>query len=85
MLGNFACVFFLSVDFFQNQLFPKVLSGIPSRVSCQTVWIQIRPNFFVGPSLGPNCLQRLSADSRFHLLHLGLMVTKPVFWVSDKV
>ena len=26
---------------------------------CQAVWIQIMP---VGPNLGPNCLQRLSAD-----------------------
>ena len=26
---------------------------------CQTVWIQIRP-----PDLGPNCLQRLSADKK---------------------
>ena len=26
---------------------------------CQAVWIQIMP---VGPDLGPNCLQRLSAD-----------------------
>ena len=26
---------------------------------CQAFWIQIMP---VGPDLGPNCLQRLSAD-----------------------
>ena len=29
---------------------------------CQTVWIQIRSNIFFRPDLGPNCLQRLSAD-----------------------
>ena len=29
---------------------------------CKTVWIQI--NIFVGPNLGPNCLQRLSADNK---------------------
>ena len=29
-----------SADIFQNQLFRKILSGIPSM--CQTVWIQIR-------------------------------------------
>ena len=34
--------FLLSADFFQNQLFWKNLSGIPSE--CQTVWIQIRPD-----------------------------------------
>ena len=35
-------VFLLSADFFQNQLFRKILSGIPSE--CQTVWIQFRPD-----------------------------------------
>ena len=91
-------VFLLSAEFFQNQLFQKILSGKPSK--CQTDWIQIRTNFsgcffvvcrifskstfsknyfrntiwvsnrldpdhdlhFVGPDLGPNCLQKLSAD-----------------------
>ena len=33
-----------------------ILSGIPPE--CQTVWIQI-----VRPDMGPNCLQRLSADN----------------------
>ena len=37
--GNFASLL-SSADFFQNQLFRKILSGIPSE--CQTVWIQIR-------------------------------------------
>ena len=46
--------------FFQNQLFRKIISEISSE--CQTVLIQIRPNFFVRSDLGPNCLQRLSAD-----------------------
>ena len=32
--------------FFQNQLFRKILSGIPSE--CQTDWIQIRPNKMLG-------------------------------------
>ena len=46
----------------------KKLSGILSE--CQTVWIQIRPNkknqarCFVMPDLGPNCVQRLSADEK---------------------
>ena len=39
LLGDFA-YFLLSADIFQNQLFQKILSGIPSE--CQTVWIQIR-------------------------------------------
>ena len=32
--------------FFQNQLFRKILSGIP--LACQTVWIQIRPDILFG-------------------------------------
>ena len=32
--------------FFQNQLFQKILSGIPSE--CQTDWIQIRPDILSG-------------------------------------
>ena len=35
-----------SADFFQNQLFQKILSGIPSE--CQTDWIQTRPNILLG-------------------------------------
>ena len=59
ILGNFSS-FFVSADFFQNKLFAKILSGIKSE--CQTVWTQIRPDDFVGPDLGPNRLQKLSAD-----------------------
>ena len=59
MLGNFACIL-SSVDFLIN-FFKNNLSGIPSK--CQTVWIQIRPDV-VGPNLGPNCLQRLSAATK---------------------
>ena len=58
MLGNFAC-FYVSADFFQNQLFRKILSGVPS-VSNSLDPDQVR--HYVGPDLGPNCLRRLSAD-----------------------
>ena len=58
MLGNFPCI--LSADFFQNHPFQKILSGIPS-VSNNLDPDQAR--HFVGPDLGPNCLQRLSADN----------------------
>ena len=34
--------FLSSADFFQNKLFEKILSGIPSE--CQTVWTLIRPD-----------------------------------------
>ena len=39
--------YFLSpADFFQNQLFGKIISGIPSE--CQTDWVQIRPDILSG-------------------------------------
>ena len=41
-LGNFFMLFWLSAYFFHNQLFRKILSGIPYEY--QTDWIQIRPH-----------------------------------------
>ena len=38
--------FLSSADFFQNHIFGKILSGIPSE--CQTDWFQIRPDIFSG-------------------------------------
>ena len=46
--------------FFWNQIFQKILSGIPSRVSDSLDPDQAQ--HYVGPDLGPKCLQRLSAD-----------------------
>ena len=40
--GKFFMRFSLSADFFQNKLFPKILSGIPSD------WTQIRPDVSSG-------------------------------------
>ena len=45
--------------FFQNQIFQKNLSGMPS-VSKSLDPDHAQP--FVSPNLGPNCLQRLSAE-----------------------
>ena len=47
--------FLSSADVFKINVFKKILSGTLSE--CQKFWIQIRTNI-----LGPNCLQRLSAD-----------------------
>ena len=44
-------LFLSSADFFSKSTFKIIISGIPSE--CQTDWIQIRPNFFVRPDLGP--------------------------------
>ena len=46
----------IQIDRTQHFVVP---SGIPSDLKCQTVWIQIRPQHFVRPDLGANCLQRL--------------------------
>ena len=45
LLGNFAS-FLSSADFFQDKLFGKNLSGMPSE--CQTVWILVRPDILSG-------------------------------------
>ena len=50
-----------SVDFFQNHLFRKILS-----VSNTLDPDQAR--HFVGPNVGPNCLQGLSADDKIALI-----------------
>ena len=39
-------LFLSSADFFQNDLFRKILSGIQSE--CQSDWIQVRPNILSG-------------------------------------
>ena len=60
LLGNCAC-FLSSADFFfQNQLLNKNAFRNIIRVSNSLDPDQARR--FVGPDLGPNCLQRLSAD-----------------------
>ena len=45
--------------FYLIQHFQNYLSGITSE--CQSVWIQ-SARHVVGPDLGPNCLQTMSAD-----------------------
>ena len=49
--------FMLSADFFQHQLFQKILSE-PNSLDPD------EDQHFVGPHLGQNCLQRLSADDK---------------------
>ena len=53
----FCCLLFFF--YFLNILFQNILSRIPS-MSNNLDPDQARP--FVGPDLGPNCLQKLSAD-----------------------
>ena len=68
--GDFCCdlrvdsilhVFLSSADFFQNQLFRKKISGTP--LECDKNCLDPDQDLLlVGVGLGPNCLQRLSAD-----------------------
>ena len=50
-------LFLSSADFFQIQLFQKILSGIPSE--CQNSLDSDQAPHFVGPDLSTSCLQRL--------------------------
>ena len=47
--------FLSSADFFQNQLFRKILLGIPSESNSLD---PDQARHFVGPDLGPNCMQK---------------------------
>ena len=46
IFNSLPTAFLSSADFFQNQIFQKHLSGIPS--DYQTNWIQIRPHIMSG-------------------------------------
>ena len=62
--------FLSSTDFFQNQLFRKILSGIPSEYENS-----LDPDPFVGPDVGPYCLQRLTSRYRVKLQILIAIVS----------
>ena len=46
LLSKFLHALLSSADYFQSQVLRKILSRIPSE--CQTIWIQIRPDFLSG-------------------------------------
>ena len=55
----------LSAIFFQNECFSKIILGLLYiRVSNSSDPDQ--DQHYVGPDLGPNCLQRLSVDTKSH-------------------
>ena len=58
--GSFLYAFVVVCCCFLNLPFQKNLSEKQSE--CQAVWFMIRPDVLVGPDLGPNCLQMLTAD-----------------------
>ena len=58
MLARLFFMLLLSSADFSKLTFNKYLSGTQSK--CKTVQIQINTDV-LGPDLGPNCLQRISA------------------------
>ena len=57
--GIFSC-FLSSVDFFLIQLFSK--NSFRNTLKVSNSLDPVQALCFVGPDLGPNCLQKLSAD-----------------------
>ena len=69
MLGN--CSFFItSADFLKiESFFPYMIAFCVS-----SSWDPDQARHFIGPDLGPNCLQRLSADNKSQLVGNELIV-----------
>ena len=63
MLGNFACFFLLSADFFSRLIFSKNSFSYTIRVSNTLDADPDQQN--VGPNLGMNTFQRLLADNKW--------------------
>ena len=61
-LPCFSCFFCRLQTFFKINFVKKILPRITSE--CQTAWIQIKPGCSVWPDLGPNCLERSTADDK---------------------
>ena len=59
MLGNFAC-FFVVCLFFSKLTFSK--NSFRNTIRMSNSLDPDRARHFVGPDLGPNCLQRISTD-----------------------
>ena len=79
MLGNSAC-FLLSSDFFFSKInvFKKVLGSTKGVPWHQTFMDPVQDEFSVGPDLGLNCLQVISADIKSYLLYSMKRVKEPL-------
>ena len=62
MLGNVSCFCLSSADLFSKLTFSK--TSIRSTMTVSNGLDTDQDRRFVGPDLGPNCLQRLSADDK---------------------
>ena len=80
LLGNFTCFFFCRLLIFSKTTFSKNSFRNAIRVSKSLDPDQAR--CFVGPDLGPNCLQKLSADdtSRYSVSILASAFMAFWFW-----
>ena len=79
MLGNFSCFCCLLI-FFQNLLLKKSFRNT-IRVTNGLDPDQDRP--YVGPDLGPNCLQSLSAEDKLQLAKYELTLKVPNMTAAD--
>ena len=68
MLGNFTYFFGHQLTIFHSQLFQKIIFRNTIRVSNSLGPDQVQCS--VWPDLGPNCLQKLSADDTRYRLSL---------------
>ena len=63
MLGNFFMLLLLSVDFYSKLTFLKKLGTVTETITVSNHLDPDQGRHSVGPNLGPNCLQRLSAQT----------------------
>ena len=65
MLGNSACFCYRLTFFLKTNVFKKVLGN--TKGVHQTFMDPVQDQFSVGPDLGLNCLQVISADTKSYL------------------
>ena len=72
MLGNFSCI--LSSDIFYKIIFSN--NSCRNNIIVSNSLDPDQAQQFIGPDLGPNCLQRLSADTSMQKVKVGVVFEK---------
>ena len=63
-LGNFSCLNYCLLTIFKINAFKKQVRNTISMIRVSNSLDPDQDRRFVSPDLGPNCLQRLSADNK---------------------
>ena len=71
---TFCCLLIFSTSF------TRLFSGMPS---ASNSWDPVQDQHFVSPNLVPNCLQRLSADDKNHMISIWVTKVGLRIQVSD--